>query len=112
MGHDTVSANTTLGHPPDAREYQMAVKILRDLSITSVRLLTNNPHKLEQLDLHGINVVERLPLIPPHLSSADNSDDLASDGSGNGRSPLAQRTSSSELLAYIETKVKRMGHLL
>jgi 3,4-dihydroxy 2-butanone 4-phosphate synthase/GTP cyclohydrolase II len=62
-GLDTLDANLALGFPSDARKYDAAAAILSDLGITSIRLLTNNPDKVKQLELHGITVVERVPLI-------------------------------------------------
>jgi 3,4-dihydroxy 2-butanone 4-phosphate synthase/GTP cyclohydrolase II len=61
-GLDTVDANTELGLPVDAREYGAAADILSDLAVRSVRLLTNNPAKVEALNRHGIEVSERIPL--------------------------------------------------
>jgi 3,4-dihydroxy 2-butanone 4-phosphate synthase/GTP cyclohydrolase II len=82
-GQDTVDANLALGLPADAREYGAAAAILRDLGIEHVRLLTNNPTKVEGLALHGIDVVARLPLRVP--AGAYNA-------------------------AYLATKRDRMGH--
>ncbi|KAJ3080902.1 GTP cyclohydrolase II [Quaeritorhiza haematococci] len=64
QGADTLTANVLLGHPPDAREYAVASAILRDLAIEDVRLLTNNPDKLDRLSSDGIRVVERVPMVP------------------------------------------------
>ncbi len=61
-GHDTVDANLELGHPADARTYTSAADMLRDLGVTSVRLLTNNPAKVQALEDEGIQVVNRVPL--------------------------------------------------
>jgi len=63
QGLDTVDANTELGLPVDARGYTAAADILSDLGVRSVRLLTNNPAKVEALDRHGIEVSERIPLL-------------------------------------------------
>jgi GTP cyclohydrolase II len=60
-GLDTVDANLAIGAPVDARDYELAVKILRDLEITDIRLMTNNPLKVEALKSYGINVVEQVP---------------------------------------------------
>jgi len=60
-GADTVDANLELGLPADAREYSMAAQLLRDLGVRSVRLLTNNPAKVEGLSRYGIGVT-RIPL--------------------------------------------------
>lgn len=84
-GLDTVDANTALGLPVDARDYGAAAAILADLGITRVRLLTNNPEKQRQLEEHGIQVVERVPLVIP--AGPDNA-------------------------GYLAAKRDRMGHLL
>jgi 3,4-dihydroxy 2-butanone 4-phosphate synthase/GTP cyclohydrolase II len=85
QGYDTVEANLLLGHQADEREYWAAVGILADLGIISIRLLTNNPAKIEHLREQGVNVAERVPLLPS--IHADNA-------------------------VYLETKVRRMRHLL
>ena len=82
-GLDTLDANLALDLPVDARDYTAASAILDDLGIDRVRLLTNNPEKVRQLEAHGIRVAERLPLV-------------VGVGSGNA--------------AYLETKRTRMGH--
>lgn len=82
-GLDTLDANLALGLPIDARDYRAATAILEDLGIRSVRLLTNNPEKVRQLEAHGIAVSERLPLV-------------VGVGAGN--------------TGYLETKRDRMGH--
>jgi 3,4-dihydroxy 2-butanone 4-phosphate synthase/GTP cyclohydrolase II len=83
QGLDTVEANERLGFAPDQREYGIGVQILADLGVRSVRLLTNNPHKL--VALYGLEVAERVPLeVAP---SATNR-------------------------AYLATKRSKMGHLL
>jgi 3,4-dihydroxy 2-butanone 4-phosphate synthase/GTP cyclohydrolase II len=85
QGYDTVEANLLLGHQADEREYWAAAGILADLAIASIRLLTNNPAKIEHLRELGIDVVERVALVPSiHAENA----------------------------AYLETKVRRMRHLL
>jgi len=84
-GYDTVEANLMLGHQADARDYTIAAHILRDLGVQAVRLLTNNPAKIEGLEQLGIPVVERVPM-PPALNV--------------------------ENAAYLATKVERMRHLL
>lgn len=62
-GLDTVDANLALGLPVDAREYAAAAAILRDLGLTGIRLLTNNPDKVTQLAANGIEVIEQVPLV-------------------------------------------------
>ncbi len=84
-GLDTVDANLALGHQADERNYTAAVLMLEDLGIRSVRLITNNPAKIESLTCLGVNVVGRVPLEPS--INPDN-------------------------LNYISTKVRRMSHLL
>ncbi|WP_431193845.1 GTP cyclohydrolase II [Gulosibacter sp. ACHW.36C] len=84
-GLDTVDANLALGLPADARDYSAAAAILRDLGITQVRLLTNNPLKQAALTEHGIEVAERVPL--------EVGRNAVNDG-------------------YLRTKAERMGHLL
>ncbi len=59
-GADTVEANEMLGFLPDARDYAVAADILKALGVTRVRLMTNNPRKLESLAKHGIEIIERL----------------------------------------------------
>lgn len=84
-GYDTVEANRMLGHGADERDYTIAALMLRDLGVSSVRLLTNNPKKIESLEGHSIEVSERVPL-EPHVNR-HNAD-------------------------YLRTKVNRMRHLL
>jgi 3,4-dihydroxy 2-butanone 4-phosphate synthase/GTP cyclohydrolase II len=84
-GRDTVDANLDLGLPADARHYGTATQILRDLGIGSVRLMTNNPDKVSNLEDFGITVTERVPLTP-HPNDHN--------------------------LAYLLTKRDRMGHVL
>ncbi|MDQ0895345.1 GTP cyclohydrolase II [Agromyces ramosus] len=84
-GLDTLDANLALGLPIDARDYSSATAILTDLGIERVRLLTNNPEKVRQLEAHGITVTERLPLVV---------------GVGLGNS------------GYLDTKRRRMGHTI
>ena len=82
-GLDTLDANVALGLPIDARDYTAASAIFDDLGIERVRLLTNNPEKVRQLESHGIRVADRLPLV-------------VGVGAGNAD--------------YLETKRTRMGH--
>ncbi len=85
QGRDTVDANTELGLPADARDYTAAAAILEDLGLASIRLLTNNPDKVAQLERLGVTVAEQVPLVV---------------GVGDVNE------------AYLETKRDRMGHLL
>ncbi len=82
-GRDTVDANLDLGLPADAREYGTGAQILADLGVRTMRLLTNNPHKLAGLEGYGLRIVGRVPLeIPPNPFNA----------------------------TYLATKRDRMGH--
>lgn len=68
QGLDTVEAQKALHLPIDKRDYQVAARILKELGITEVKLLTNNPEKLKQLEKYGIKIVKRIPLeVKPHL---------------------------------------------
>ncbi len=84
-GLDTVDANLALGHQADARDYEVAARILKNLGVTKISLLTNNPNKIEELQRLGIEVVERVPL---------------------------QGEVNPENARYLLTKAARMNHLL
>ena len=62
-GLDTVEANEKLGFKGDMRDYTIGVQILADLGLKKIRLMTNNPRKIEGLEKYGINIIERIPLI-------------------------------------------------
>jgi GTP cyclohydrolase II len=62
VGHDTVSANLALGLPVEQRDFRIAATCLRMLGMTRVRLLTNNPQKIQGLSRHGVRVESRVPL--------------------------------------------------
>lgn len=62
-GYDTLDANLRLGLPADARDYGAATAILKDLGISTVRLLSNNPEKARQLEERGVTVTELVPLV-------------------------------------------------
>ena len=66
-GLDTVEANVALGHKVDMRDYGVGIQILKDLGMTEVRLLTNNPKKTEAFNLRGfdLKVVDQVPIVPP-----------------------------------------------
>jgi GTP cyclohydrolase II len=69
LGHDTVSANLLLGHGADERKYDIAAEILRDLGLggdehNKIRLLTNNPEKMQGLSKEGIHISERVGMVP------------------------------------------------
>jgi GTP cyclohydrolase II len=63
QGYDTVDANVAIGAPIEARDYDLAAHILFDLGYPEIKLLTNNPAKVEALREEGVDVVEQLPLI-------------------------------------------------
>jgi 3,4-dihydroxy 2-butanone 4-phosphate synthase/GTP cyclohydrolase II len=62
-GADTVQANERLGFAPDLRNYGIGAQILRDLGLSSIRIMTNNPRKLVGLDGYGLEIAERVPLL-------------------------------------------------
>jgi GTP cyclohydrolase II len=64
-GYDTVQANLALGFRDDERDYSVAPHILESLKIRSIRLMTNNPRKLNELHRFGVKVTERIPLVIP-----------------------------------------------
>lgn len=84
-GADTVQANEDLGFAVDARTYQQCAEILFDLGLCKVRVMSNNPDKLEALEKAGLQIIERVPLeVEP-------------------REPAAH---------YLRTKKEKLGHLL
>ncbi|TXH03658.1 MAG: GTP cyclohydrolase II [Nevskiaceae bacterium] len=84
-GADTVEANHQLGFPADAREYGLAVDLLRQLGLCRIRLMTNNPRKLDALTRDGVDIVERVALEP-------------------GRNPYNAK--------YLDAKRAKLGHWL
>lgn len=84
-GMDTVEANETLGFAADGRDYDFSAQILKQLGATKIRLLSNNPEKVRQLEQSGIRVVQRVPC-QPRISKISR--------------------------AYLQTKKSKMGHLL
>jgi 3,4-dihydroxy 2-butanone 4-phosphate synthase/GTP cyclohydrolase II len=84
-GHDTVTANEQLGFKPDLRNYGIGAQILLDLGLSSIRVLTNNPKKLVGLEGYGLEIVARVPIVPPP---------------------------SDENRAYLDVKRDKLGHLL
>jgi GTP cyclohydrolase II len=85
QGMDTVEANEKLGFAADARDYDFSAQILKKLGATKIRLLSNNPEKVRQLETAGIQVIERVPC-QPRVSKISR--------------------------AYLKTKKRKMGHLL
>ena len=84
-GMDTVEANVSLGFAADARDYEFPAKILKKLGARKIRLLSNNPDKVKQLESAGVQVVQRVPC-QPRISKISRK--------------------------YLETKKSKMGHLL
>ena len=62
-----MEANHALGHKADLRDYGVGIQILKDLSLSKIRLLTNNPKKTEAFNLRGfkLEVVDQVPILPP-----------------------------------------------
>jgi 3,4-dihydroxy 2-butanone 4-phosphate synthase/GTP cyclohydrolase II len=85
QGLDTVDANRQIGHADDARHYGVDAQIIHDLGIASVRLMTNNPDKVDQLERYGVTVTERQPI---WVGETD------------------------ENRVYLDTKTARMGHII
>jgi GTP cyclohydrolase II len=84
-GFDTVQANEILGFRPDERDYSIAAHMLGTLEVKSIRIMTNNPDKMEDLRRHGVEITGRIPVIvPPNRFNN----------------------------AYLATKRGKMGHLL
>ena len=70
QGMDTVEANEKLGFKADLRDYNLAVKILAKLGVKKIRLITNNPRKIQGMEKYGIEIVERIPLrIKPNTTN-------------------------------------------
>lgn len=84
-GLDTVEANVALGLPVDARDFRLAQYIYEHLGVQSVKLLTNNPEKIQTLKEAGINVAERIPL---HVGE------------------------NAENQRYLQTKADKLGHIM
>jgi len=67
VGYDTVEANRILGFQDDERDYDIAAHMLQSLEIKSIKLMTNNPKKINDLKVHGVKITGRMPLeIPPN----------------------------------------------
>ena len=62
-GLDTVDANLSIGAPIDSRDYELPAKILKDLGFEKIRLMTNNPLKIDAMKRHGIEVIEQVQTV-------------------------------------------------
>jgi len=85
QGADTVEANEQLGFEADLRAYELAAQILRFFGLATVRLMSNNPEKIQALEGAGIKVAERVPCLVPPVESTED---------------------------YLRTKKEKLGHLL
>lgn len=121
LGHDTVTANLMLGHQADERGYEVAVAILRDLGLGSelgegIRLLTNNPDKVQAIEKEGVKVVERVPMVPRswrHRSHSQANAGEAPLGKAAGVTMIGgEPVRGEDLDKYLRTKILRMGHML
>ncbi len=85
QGFDTVEANHRLGFEDDERDFQLGAAVLKELRVTNIKLITNNPSKISTMNKYGINVVERVPL------------NVGQNKTNRG---------------YLETKARKSGHLM
>lgn len=85
QGMDTVEANEKLGFKPDLRDYTIGAKILQDLGLTTIKLITNNPTKIKGMEKYGLKIVERIPLIIPPTKTTEK---------------------------YLRAKKEKLGHLI
>jgi len=85
LGYDTVEANKKLGLPVDARTYEPGAQVLKELGLTTIKLLTNNPKKIKGIEKFGLKITKRIPI----------------------------KTKPTKFnKKYLETKKNKMGHLL
>jgi GTP cyclohydrolase II len=84
-GADTVEANQELGFAPDQRNYRFVEPMLEKLGVKSLRLMTNNPRKIDAIELMGIEIVERVPIVIERNKHNDR---------------------------YLKTKATKLGHLM
>jgi len=125
LGHDTVTANLMLGHQADERGYEIAGAILRDLGLggdsdgESVRVLTNNPDKVDALQKEGIRVVEQVSMIPRSWQCKQMQSPVGTPVGEAAQENIPGATMiggkavyGDDLDKYLRTKITRMGHML
>ncbi|KAG0323591.1 GTP cyclohydrolase II [Dissophora globulifera] len=111
LGYDTVMANLLLNHGADERTYEVAQAILLDLGLDEIRLLTNNPDKIEQVELSSnIKVVERVPMVPKSWEAIVQ----GTQGNLEVKEGAVENkiVKGKELDRYLKVKVERMRHLI
>ncbi|KAF9314871.1 GTP cyclohydrolase II [Podila horticola] len=111
LGYDTVMANLLLNHGADERTYEVAQGILQDLGLTQIRLLTNNPDKIEQIEKDSqIKVVERVPMMPKSWEAIEQG--LEAELEVREGAVENKIVRGKELDKYLKVKVERMRHLI
>ncbi|KAG0218205.1 GTP cyclohydrolase II [Mortierella sp. NVP41] len=112
LGYDTVMANLLLNHGADERTYEVAQGILEDLGLDQIRLLTNNPDKIEQVERDSqIQVVERVPMMPKSWEAIEQGIQAAEFEVKEGAIEN-KIVKGKELDRYLKVKVERMRHLI
>ncbi|KAF9427199.1 GTP cyclohydrolase II [Entomortierella beljakovae] len=113
LGYDTVMANLLLNHGADERTYDIAQAILQDLGLARIRLLTNNPDKMEKIERgenSNIKVVDRVPMMPKSweaIQQGTESEFVVKEGAVENKI-----VKGKELDRYLKVKVERMRHLI
>ncbi|GJJ77905.1 GTP cyclohydrolase II [Entomortierella parvispora] len=111
LGYDTVMANLLLNHGADERTYEVAQAILEDLGQTHIRLLTNNPDKIEQIEKESqIKVVERVPMMPKSWEAIEQG--LEAEFEVKEGAIENKIVRGKELDRYLKVKVERMRHMI
>lgn len=107
-----------LGHKADERGYEIAAAILKDLGLGTevgegVRILTNNPDKMQALEKEGIRIVERVPMVPRSWQCRQHDAPPEDVGSTKGATMIGgSAVYGEDLDKYLRTKVLRMGHMI
>ncbi|KAF9956077.1 GTP cyclohydrolase II [Mortierella alpina] len=113
LGYDTVMANLLLNHGADERTYEVAQAILQDLGLSQIRLLTNNPDKIEQVEKGSqIRVVERVAMMPKSWEAIEQGLDMEVDFEVKEGAVENKIVRGKELDRYLKVKVERMRHLI